>query len=175
MNLAILSDEERLQWLRLSHSENVGPITFARLLERYGTAAKAIEALPELSKRGGLKRPLALLDQSRAEDWMAAAERLGARFLGCLEPDYPEWLRQIPSAPPLICYSGKIKLAKRPVIGIVGARNASAVAMKFTRQLSRQLVEAGYVIASGLARGIDTAAQEAASPTNTIGVIANWV
>ncbi len=175
MTLSVLSDEERLNWLRLSQSENVGPMTFIRLLERYGSAAAAIEALPELSKRGGMKRPLALLDAGLAEDWLAATQKLNARFIGLNEPDYPELLRHIPSAPPLICVRGQIEIAKRPTIGIVGARNASAVAMKFTRQLARQLVEAGYVIASGLARGIDTAAHDAASPKNTMAVIANGI
>jgi DNA processing protein len=175
MTPAVLSDAERLNWLRLSQSENVGPITFARLLERYGSAEKAIEALPELSRRGGMKRPLTLLDKSRAEDMIAAAQKSGARFLGFLEPGYPEWLRQIPSVPPLICYCGNLDLANKPAIGIVGARNASAVAMKFARQLSRQLVERGYIIVSGLARGIDTAAHDAATPGNTIAVIANGI
>ena len=173
MKPAILSDEERLDWLRLSQSENIGPITFSRLLERFGSVQKAIAALPELSRRGGMKRPLVVLEKQRAEDWLNEANKLGAHFVGLNEPDYPDWLRQIPSAPPLICVCGNVELARQPVIGIVGARNASAVAMKFTRQLSRQLVEAGYVIASGLARGIDTAAHEAATPKNTIAVIAN--
>lgn len=173
MKPAILSDDERIDWLRLSQSENVGPITFVKLLERFGLVQQAIAALPELSKRGGMKRPLVVLEKQRAEDWLNAATKLGARFVGLNEPDYPDWLRQIPSAPPLICICGNVKLAQQPVIGIVGARNASAVAIKFTKQLSRQLVEAGYVIASGLARGIDTAAHEAAMPKNTIAVIAN--
>jgi DNA processing protein len=175
MTLAILTDDERLNWLRLSQSENVGPITFARLLERYGSAEKAIAALPDLSQRGGMKRPLTLLDKARAEEMILAAQKHGAHFLGMNEPDYPEWLRQIPSAPPLICISGHLELAHGPIIGIVGARNASAVAMKFARQLSHQLVEAGYVIASGLARGIDTAAHSAATPSHTIAVIANGI
>ena len=175
MKLAVLDDEERLNWLRLSQSENVGPITFARLLDRYGSAHKAIGALPELSRRGGMKRPLTLLEKSRAEDMLAAAEKKGARFLGMSEPEYPDWLRHIPSAPPLICICGNIELASRPAIGMVGARNASAVAMKFAKQLARQLVEAGFVIASGLARGIDTAAHDAARPEHTIGVIANGI
>lgn len=173
MTLCVLSDEERLNWLRLSQSENIGPITFVRLMERFGSAEAAIAALPELSRRGGMKRSLSLLDKGRAEDWLAAAAKLGARFVGLNEPDYPELLRHIASAPPLICVCGNIALAKRPTVGVVGARNASAVALKFTRQLARQLVEAGYAIASGLARGIDTAAHDAAAPKNTMAVIAN--
>ncbi len=173
MTLRVLSEEERLDWLQLAQSENVGPITFERLLQLYGSAGKAIVALPELSKRGGLKRALVVFDRSRAEDAMSRAAGIGASFIASCEPDYPEWLRQIPSAPPLICARGDMALASQTVIGIVGARNASAVAMKFTRQLARDLCAGGYVIASGLARGIDTAAHEAATPQNTIAVVAN--
>ena len=168
-----LNDEERLDWLRLAQSENVGPITFEKLLAVYGSAAKAIAALPELSQRGGMKRPLVVFDKAKAEEAIARASALGARIIASCETDYPEWLRHIPSVPPLICACGRVELAREAVVGIVGARNASAIGLKFTRGLARELCGAGYVIASGLARGIDTAAHEAASPHQTIAVIAN--
>ena len=170
-----LSDAERLDWLRLSLSENVGPITFQQLLGRFGTAAKAIEALPELSQRGGLRRGLKLYAADRAEQDLARGEAFGARCVGLSEADYPKLLREIPSAPPLIWMMGNAELVHKPSLSIVGARNASAAGLRYTRTIASQLAEVGFVIVSGLARGIDTAAHEATLQTGTMAVVAGGI
>ncbi len=170
-----LTDADRLDWLRLSLSENVGPITFQQLLGRYGTAAKAIEALPELSQRGGLRRSLKLYAADRAEQDLARGQAFGARCVGLSEPDYPKLLREIPSAPPLIWMIGNAELVHQPSLAIVGARNASAVGLRYTRTIASQLAEVGFVIVSGLARGIDTAAHEATLQTGTMAVVAGGI
>ena len=172
MTPAILSEAERLCWHRLAQSENVGPVTFGQLLGRYGSAAAALEAIPELSKRGGLRRPLKLYEQSRAEDDFATAAALGARYVASCEPDYPALLRHAPGPPPLLCLIGEIGLLARPALAVVGARNASASGLRFTRNLASTLGEAGFAIVSGLARGIDTAAHEASLNTGTIAIVA---
>ena len=172
MTPTILSDAERLCWHRLAQSENVGPVTFGQLLGRYGSAAAALEAIPELSKRGGLRRPLKLYEQSRAEDDFAAAAALGARYVASCEPDYPALLRHAPGPPPLLCLIGETALLARPTLAVVGARNASASGLRFTRNLAGALGETGFAIVSGLARGIDTAAHEASLNTGTIAIVA---
>ncbi len=170
-----LSDSERLNWLRLSQSENIGPITFQNLLGRYGTATKALEALPDVSSRGGLKRSLKIYSEEQAEQDIARVAKLSAQFVAMGEHGYPPLLNHIPSAPPLLCVAGNLNLANMPTIGIVGARNASALGMKFTRQIARALTEAGLLVVSGLARGIDTAAHEASVDVNTAAVIAGGI
>lgn len=168
----LLSDEERLNWLRLSQTENVGPATFHNLLALYKTATAAIEALPTLSVRGGRRKPLSVLPRPLAEEMMARAARINAQFVVAGEDGYPPDLAQIPQAPVMLCVSGQLELANRKAVGIVGARNASALGLKLTRQLTRGLVEAGFVIVSGLARGIDTAAHEAATAPHTAAILA---
>jgi len=175
MSERILADEERLDWLRLIRSENIGPALFDQLLERIGSAGKALEALPELSRKGGLKRPFKICGTQQAEAEIARTTALGARFVGKNEPDYPPLLRHIDSAPPLICIKGKAELAKREAVAIVGSRNASANGKRLARMFATELAEAGYAIVSGLARGIDTAAHEAALTRGTVAVIANGI
>lgn len=170
-----LTDAERLDWLRLLRCENVGPVTFARLLSRFGSAAAALEAIPHLSKKGGLGRPLGLASQAAAEDEMAQTAALGACYVAAGEDGYPAPLRHIHSAPPLLCVKGRKDLAARPAVAVVGARNASAAGLKFTRGLAAELAEAGYVLASGLARGIDTAAHQAALAHGTVAVVAGGI
>ncbi len=170
-----LSDAERLNWLRLSQSENVGPITFQQLLTRFGTATQALDALPELSLRGGLRRSLKICAQDVAEHHVSRAAKLGAQFVAMGERGYPPALMHIPSAPPLLCVSGHLDFADQDSVGIVGARNASALGMKFTRQIARALTDAGLLVVSGLARGIDTAAHEASVDVHTAAVIAGGI
>ena len=172
MKVSALSDEERLQWHRLAQSENVGPITFRQLLERFGTAAAALEALPDLSRRGGARRGIQIYEVARAELDFANTNRTGARYVALCEPEYPDLLRHAPAPPPLICVKGSAALMQRRIIGIVGARNASANGMRFTRQIAAELGTADFVIVSGLARGIDTAAHEASIDRGTIAVVA---
>jgi DNA processing protein len=170
-----LSDDEKLNWLRLSQSENVGPVTFRQLIERYGTASKAIEALPEISQRGGLKRTLKIYSVAAAETDMERARKLNAQFVSAGERGYPPYLHHIPAAPPLICVAGNLDLAEMDAVAIVGARNASALGLKFTRSIAHALIDAGLLVVSGLARGIDTAAHEASVDVCTAAVIANGI
>ncbi len=175
MKLRLLSDAEKLAWHRLAQSENVGPATFQQLLNRFETAEAALAAVPELSQRGGLRRPLRLYDEGRATGDFERAAASGARYIAMCEPDYPALLREAQGAPPLICISGRLEMLQRPALAIVGARNASAPGLRFTRMIARELAEAGFIIVSGLARGTDTAAHEASFALGTIAVVAGGV
>jgi DNA processing protein len=170
-----LSDEQRLQWLRLSRSENVGPATFRDLVNHYGTAAAALEALPELARRGGIASRIRVCSEREAEREMEAARRAGARFVGVGEPDYPPLLRGLDQPPPLICIRGAVEAGQKPALGVVGSRNASIAGQKLAARLCREVGLAGQVIVSGLARGIDAAAHRAALETGTIAVLAGGI
>lgn len=165
-----LSDDQRLAWLRLIRSENIGPVTFRELINRFGSASAALEAVPTLAERGGRRiRVMALAD---AEREMRAAAAIGASFLALGEAGYPPWLRHIDGAPPLIAMRGNPAILTQPMVGIVGSRNASIAGKKYAMQLAAGLGGHGYVIASGLARGIDAAAHEAALAAGTVAVFA---
>lgn len=171
-----LSDQERLDWLRLIRSENVGPVTFFDLLERYGSAAKALEALPELAERGGRRKPLRICTPRDAEREMATAhKRSRARLVALGEPDYPARLGLIPTPPPLIYMAGDTALAKKQVVAIVGSRNASAAGRKLTQDIARGLSAEGIAVISGLARGIDASAHQSALDGGTIAVLAGGI
>lgn len=171
-----LTDSLLLDVLRLIRSENVGPITFFHLLRRYGTAAKALEAVPELAARGGAKRQISICPKSIAETEMEKTHLLGARYVCYGEVDYPPLLMQIPDAPPLLVMLGHPHLLHhKHAVAIVGARNASANGCNFARSLAVGIGKAGYVIASGLARGIDAHAHKGGLATGTIGVIAGGI
>ncbi len=170
--LHALTETERLAWLRLFRSENVGPITFRQLLRRFGSAEAALEALPDLSRRGGRARPVRICPADTAERELVALTRLKARLLALCEPDYPEALRAVDDAPPLIALRGRSELLQRPAVAIVGARNASANGRTLARRLGGELAEAGYLVVSGFARGIDTAAHEGALTQATLAVLA---
>ena len=169
---APLDDAQRLACLRLIRSENIGPVTFRELINRYGGAARALEALPELSRRGGKGRPLKICAVDAAEAELEAAEQIGARPLFTIEPDYPPLLAHLEMPPPLIYAKGRLDLLTRASIAIVGSRDASAAGRTLTRNLSIELGKAGLVIVSGLARGIDAEAHQAALNTGTIAVLA---
>ena len=164
---------EKLSWLRLIRSQNVGPISFFQLLDRFGSAEAALEALPILAKPG--KKPQKIATLSQAEDEIAATERLGARLLAWGEPEYPKALSHIPDPPPLISVLGDFALLNLPTFGIVGARNASANGRSLTRTIAADLGAAGWSIASGMARGIDTEAHIGALETGTIAAIAGGI
>lgn len=170
-----ISPAERLDRLRLIRSENVGPRTFQRLLERFGSAAAALAALPELAKRGGGKRPIKVCPKSAAEAEMEAADRLGAGVLAWGEPDYPRMLAAIDDAPPILYVRGNASLLGRPMVAMVGARNASINGRNLARRIAADLGRAGMVVASGLARGIDTAAHEGSLSSGTVAVLAGGV
>ncbi len=170
-----LSDAEKLDWIRLARSEGVGPVTFFHLVRFYGGAAKALAALPELARRSGRKAPIRLGSEKDAERELAAVRRAGAELLGWLEPAYPVPLAAIEDAPPLMTARGNIALLSRRNVAVVGARNASANGRAFAERIARDLGTAGFVVASGLARGIDAAAHKGALATGTVAVLAGGI
>lgn len=167
-----LTDRQRVAWLRLIRSDNVGPATFRDLINHFGSAEIALEALPELSRRGGSTKPVRVASRQEALEELEFATRFGARFVGIGEPDYPPALRQIEGAPPMIAIKGAVTPLHQPAVGIVGARNCSVAGAKFAAMIARDVGRAGYTIASGFARGIDTAAHRASLDTGTIAVLA---
>jgi DNA processing protein len=167
-----LTDDERLDWLRLIRSQNVGPRTFHALIDHYGNVRDALAALPQLARRGGASAPGRICTRAEAEREMAAAQSAGVTFVSLGEPDYPLRLAMIDDAPPLIAVRGELAALAQPTVAIVGARNASAAGIKFAERLARELGEAGLVVASGLARGIDAAAHRGSLTTGTVAAIA---
>jgi len=165
-----LTPAQRVSWLRLARSDNVGPVTFRQLINRFGSVEASLDALPGLMRGAG--RPVRLATQSQAEDEIAALDRLGARIIALGESDYPQHLTHIPAAPPVITLAGGDNLDWHRTVAIVGARNASAAGAKMTRLLATDLSAAGYTVVSGLARGIDTAAHRASLTTGTVAVLA---
>ena len=170
-----LSDAERLAWLRLSRSENVGPVTFLQLLNHFGSAEEALRALPDLARRGGRRRSLGVYPRAEAERELEACAALGARLVALGEADYPPALAVLADPPPLIAVRGHGQLLRKHMIAIVGARNSSASGNRFARQLAADLGGEGFVIVSGLARGIDASAHQGALPTGTVAVVAGGV
>ena len=173
--MKLLDDTQRRDWIKLSQCENVGPSTFRQLIAKFGSAADALAALPELSRKGGLSRPLRMYSNEQAEADLERAHELGASFVVAGETGYPPLLFHINGAPPLLCVKGNLALSEIPSVAIVGARNASAGGRKIARQLAAELSEEGFLIVSGLARGIDTAAHEAAPNGRTAAVIAGGI
>ena len=168
----MLSDEERVDWLRLSRTPHVGPVTFFALIARYDTARAAIEALPELSRRAGRIKSASVPPAGEIRREMERAERIGLTHIAACEPGYPGPLAAIEDAPPVILAGRNLSLFARPSVAIVGARNASLNGRRIAAKLARDLSEAGLVVVSGLARGIDARAHQAAIETGTIAVLA---
>jgi DNA processing protein len=164
-----LGDEQRLDWLRLIRSQNVGPRTFRALINHYGGARSALAALPSLARRGGADLAMKICSQAEAEREMEAANKLGVA-LG--EAAYPARLQMIDDAPPLIAVRGHAAVLTLPMVAVVGSRNASGAGLKFTQQIARELGQAGFAVTSGLARGIDAAAHHASLATGTVAVLA---
>jgi DNA processing protein len=159
--------------LRLIRSPNIGPVSYRQLLGRFGTAQAALEALPDMVKRGGGTYQIA--PESVVEREFESAQALGCRHVFLDDPDYPHLLAEIDNAPAVIMVRGNLELPQRPVVAMVGARNASAAACRFARNLALELSEAGVSVVSGLARGVDTAAHVGSLEHATIGVIAGGV
>jgi DNA processing protein len=172
--LTPLSDAERFARLRLARTDRVGPVAFSQLLQRFRSGVRAVEALPDLVRRSG-RDGYALPAVERVEAELAAGERVGARLVLLGDADYPDLLAAVDPPPPLLWTRGDITLLSRPCIGVVGARIASAGGQRIARGLSQQLGEAGHVVVSGLARGIDAAAHLGALPTGTIAVLGGGV
>lgn len=170
-----LSDTQRLAWLRLLRSENVGPATFLALVNQFGGAQAAIDALPDLSRRGGRTQAIRLCSIDDAAAELSRARGIGAHLVAHGECGYPPALAHADGSPPLIYVKGRLELAEMPIVSIVGARNGSAAGQKFTRQIANALGLDGFVIASGLARGIDTAAHTASLDNGTIAVVAGGI
>jgi DNA processing protein len=173
--MTALSPRERLDRLRLARSENVGPVTFRRLIERFGSAAAAMEALPNLARQGGRRGPIRLCPEADALREVEAIERLNARLLVLGDPEYPALLAAIADPPPVLSVLGDPALLSRPAVAMVGARNASAAGRRFARTRAEEVGRAGLAVVSGLARGIDTAAHEGAVRTGTVAVVAGGV
>ncbi|HEC90824.1 MAG TPA: DNA-protecting protein DprA [Alphaproteobacteria bacterium] len=170
-----LSASEKLDWLRLIRSENVGPITFYRLLEHFGSAAGAIEAAPELSRRGGRARPIKICAKAAAMREIEALESLGAKLIARDEPDYPPLMSKMEDAPPVISVIGHSHLLSKKAVAIVGARNASLNGRNFATRIARELGEAKFLVVSGMARGIDAAAHTGALDSGTVAVLGGGV
>jgi len=170
-----LTRAARLEWLRLARTENVGPVTFAQLIGHYGDASAALDALPELARRGGRVTPPRTPSMQEAEQELDAGERLDARLIAGCEPDFPPLLAAVDPPPPLIWARGRTELLAQPGVAIVGARIASAAGQRFARGLAKDVGEAGYVIVSGMARGVDGAAHDGALATGTVAVLGGGV
>lgn len=167
-----LSDRQRINWLRLIRTEHIGPVAFRDLILFCGSAANAIERLPDLNIRGGGSRPVRVSSLDDAERELEAIERMGARLVGMGEPDYPQQLKNCEAPPPLVIIKGDMNVFRKPPVAIVGSRNASVVGARFTEKLARDLGDAGFAIISGLARGIDAAAHKASMASGTVAVLA---
>lgn len=175
---ATLTRDEAFARIRLLRSPNIGPVSYNQLLRRFGTAAAALEALPDLAARGGAPYRPAAIERIEAE--VAAVRSNGARYLFHDSPDYPALLAALESPPPILTVRGDSALLSRPSVAVVGARNASAAAVKLSRDFATVLAGRGYVVISGLARGIDSAAHRGAiagmaAGGGTIGVIASGI
>jgi len=169
------TDEQRRDWLRLARSENVGPVTFEQLIQHHGDATTALAALPDLARRGGRIKPLAIPTIAQAERELAAGAAIGAKLLLNREAAFPRLLAHVDPPPPLIWVRGNASLLSRPIIAVVGARIASAAGQRFARGLAADLGRAGYVVASGMARGIDAAAHDGALASGTVAVLGGGV
>lgn len=168
---SLLSDRQRRIWLRLIRTENVGPATFRTLINRFGSAEEALNALPELARSGGREK-LSIPSWDEIDGEFEIAERMGARFVAIGEATYPPLLSRSPNPPPLLAVKGQPTLLQAPPFAIVGARNASLSGTKLAYKLAEQLAAAGYLIVSGLARGIDTAAHRGSLGLGTVAVVA---
>ncbi len=167
-----LSDRQRLSWLRLIRTPNVGPATFRDLINRFGSAETALEMLPELMISGGARKTVRIPTMAEAEAELETARRAGARFVGIGEADYPPLMKSMDHPPPLLAVKGEGAVFRLPAVAIVGARNASLAGIKMARTLAAELGRDGFGIVSGLARGIDTAAHQGSLASGTIGVLA---
>ncbi|AMO71741.1 DNA-processing protein DprA [Sphingorhabdus sp. M41] len=163
--------QEAFDRLRLIRSENIGPVTYRQLIRRFGSAARALEAIPDLAARGGGRSPR-IAGASQIASEMKAIQDLGAGLLFIGDPAYPDLLAELGNPPPILLWQGRLELLQQPMVAMVGARNASAAACRFARDLANNLVEAGVSVVSGLARGIDTSAHQGSLKRSTIAVIA---
>lgn len=165
--------DRQIDYIRLARTPHIGPVTFQRLMTVYGSPEKALAALSDLSARSGRQKPIKPTSRAKAQKEYAATEALGGAYVFWGEDGYPALLHSLPDAPPVLAAHGHLSLLQRPSMAMVGARNASAAARKITGDLADTLGAAGLVITSGLARGVDGAAHQAALSHGTIAVIGN--
>lgn len=173
--LSPLTEQERHARFRLARTENVGPVTFRQLLRRFGSGQEALLALPDLARRGGRAKPLRIAAPEEIDREREAAERIGARDLHIGSAGYPVPLAAIDDAPPFFYMRGNPGLLEQDCVGMVGGRNASVAGKGFARKLAAEIGHAGYAVASGMARGIDTAAHEGSLESGSIAVLAGGV
>jgi DNA processing protein len=170
-----LSPRQRRDWLTLARTENVGPVAFDQLVDRFGSAAEALEAIPDLARRGGRTSPLRLPSAGEIDKELADGQAIGAQLIASCEPDFPQALAALDPPPPLIWARGDVGLLHKPCVAVVGARVASAAGQRFARGVAADLGRAGLVVVSGMARGVDGAAHEGALPTGTVAVLGGGV
>jgi DNA processing protein len=167
-----VTEADRIDRLRLIRSDNIGPRTFRSLLNHFGDARTALERLPDLARRGGASRPGRICSEDDARAELAAARKIGVSLVAPDEAGYPPRLATLDDAPPLLGIRGAPERLMRPMIAIVGSRNASGAGLKFAGTLARDLGDAGFIVISGLARGIDQAAHRASIASGTVAVLA---
>lgn len=172
---APLDDRQRVACLRLIRTEGIGRVAFRELINKFGGAEKALDALPDLARKSGRAKPFAIFSKAAAEDELAAAAALRATPIFTIEPHFPQLLLALDTPPPMIYAKGRLELLERDAVAIVGSRDASAAGRKFTRQIAGELSAAGLVIVSGLARGIDGEAHQAAIDGGTVAVLAGGI
>jgi DNA processing protein len=170
-----VSASERRERLRLARSETIGPVAFRELLRRYGSATRALEVLPDLARRGGRKTALRIATSAEIDQELARGDRLGARLITVGEAGFPRLLGALDPPPPLIWTRGRAELLTRPSVAVVGARIASTAGQRFARGLAADLGRAGYVVVSGLARGVDGAAHRGALESGTVAILAGGI
>ncbi|MGP9811127.1 DNA-processing protein DprA [Rhodopseudomonas sp. NSM] len=171
----VLTEAQRIDWLRLIRADNVGPRTFRSLINHFGSARAALERLPDLARRGGAARAGRIPGEDEARREIEGGRRLGVELVAPGEPGYPPRLALIDDAPPLLgvhALPDALALMARPMIAIVGSRNASGAGLKFAQLLAGDLGASGFVVISGLARGIDQAAHRASLGSGTVAVLA---
>ncbi|CAD0184879.1 DNA protecting protein DprA [Ruegeria sp. THAF57] len=168
------TEEDRFSWLRLLRSRKVGPATFRRLLREHGSAQNALAALPEMARAAGIKG-YEICPPGVIEAELKAAKAANARLLCLGAADFPTALNDLNDAPPMLWAVGNVSLLQNPSVAMVGARNCSSLGARMARGLATDLGKHGYVIVSGLARGIDTAAHIAALDAGTVAVMAGGV
>lgn len=166
-----LSFTEKRDWIRLIRTQNVGPVSFRDLINRYGDASTALDALPSLIRKKEIRPPAP--EQVEAE--MDYADKMGVRMICAIEPDYPAYLQALDPPPPVISILGRVEVLQRPCVAIIGSRNASAIGQRFANNLAAELGQSGYTIVSGLARGIDAAAHHGSIGSGTVAVLGGGV
>ena len=167
-----ITETDRIDRLRLIRSDNVGPRTYNALIAHFGSAREALEHLPQLARRGGASRSGRICSEEQARAEIAASQKIGVTLVAPGEAAYPPRLATLEDAPPLLGVRGASDVMGRPMIAIVGSRNASGAGLKFAGQLARDLGDAGFAVISGLARGIDQAAHRATVASGTVAVLA---